>query len=388
MLKRLFSVGAALVAATLPLGVARADVTVGNLPIVLGGYAEAYYQYNTNQPQNGITNYRGFDNRSQTFTISNVALDALWDWKDLVGRLTLQIGSTPDTYYAAEPTRAGSAGANASGPQMWKYIQQAYAGYRIPLGRGLLVQAGIFLSPIGPESMAVKDNYNFSRSNLFFGLPFYHTGVRISYPLSDRWSATVAAYNGWNSVVDNNDAPSVSAQLVYTIPQKIAFSLLYFGGVERSTDAPEGTPWRHLADAHLTWYPTDRLSFIAHANAGFERNNFGTSAWGAGALAGRVNILPWLYGAARADIFGEEVASNPSGQAASIFWPVSWVSSATATIGIEPHERVSFRLEYRHDHAADNMFFGGNITGDGTNLPFQPNRDFQNTVTVGAVSWF
>ena len=31
-------------------------------------------------------------------------------------------------------------------------VQQAYAGYRIPVGRGLLAQFGIYLSPIGPEN--------------------------------------------------------------------------------------------------------------------------------------------------------------------------------------------------------------------------------------------
>jgi len=49
---------------------------------------------NFNNPSNGITNFRGFDNRHNTFSLSNVALDATWDHENLVGRLTLQVGHT------------------------------------------------------------------------------------------------------------------------------------------------------------------------------------------------------------------------------------------------------------------------------------------------------
>ena len=85
-------------------------------PFVLGGYAEALYQWNFNDPSNGITNFRGFDNRHNTFTLSNVALDAAWDHAGLVGRVTLQVGHTPSTYYLSEPSAPGASGANATGP--------------------------------------------------------------------------------------------------------------------------------------------------------------------------------------------------------------------------------------------------------------------------------
>jgi hypothetical protein len=57
--------------------------------------------------------------------------------------------------------------------------------------------------------MAVRDNWNWSRSNLFFGLPFYHTGVRATYALTEL-GITAGGYNGWNSVLDNNAEKSVA----------------------------------------------------------------------------------------------------------------------------------------------------------------------------------
>lgn len=356
-------------------------------PLVLGGYVEAFYQWNFNVPSNGITNFRGFDNRHNTFTLSNVALDAQWDHENVIGRLALQVGHTPSTYYLGEPTSPGTNGANASNAELWKYVQQAYAGYRFGEKRPVTVLAGLFLSPIGPESMAVHDAWNWSRSNLFFGLPFYHTGVRATYEPSDDWAVTAAAYNGWNSVVDNNDEKSVSAQLTYAGSSVVA-SVLYFGGIERPRGAPEGRAWRHLFDAHATWDVADWVSLLAHANAGFEPNAFGVSHWTAGALYARFRVAKPLFFAVRGDAFHEHVAENGRGRASPLFWPAPWVSSGTATVDVRPHEHVSFRLEYRHDQAGGDMFFGGTVAGDGVATPFVPNRASQDTLTLGATTWF
>lgn len=305
----------------------------------------------------------------------------------MIGRGVLQIGHTPSTYYLAEPARAGASGANATSAELWKYVQQAYVGYRFGGERGVTVTGGLFLSPIGPESMVVHEHWSWSRSNLFYGLPFYHAGVRASTPLSARWTATLAAYNGWNSVVDNNAEKSVSYQLLYTRPA-LALSVLYFGGVERSRGEPGGRGWRHLFDAHATWSATERLELLLHANAGFELGLFGPSHWTASALAARVRVVDQLYLVARGDVFVEHVAENARGRATPIFWPAPWVSSGTLTADVRPLARVSLRLEYRHDHAGSAMYFGSRVAGDGETTPFVANRRAQDTLTLGATSWF
>lgn len=363
-------------------------------PYTFFGYAETDYAFNTNQPSNGITHLRGFDNRHNTFTIQNVALGVTWDWENVVGNVTLQVGHTGATYYLAETSLVGALGTNATSASLWQFVQQANVGYRIQVGNGLLVQAGLFLSPIGPEAMSVRDNWNWSRSNLFFGCPFYHTGLRLSYPLDDRWTVTLAGYNGWNTVVDNNDEKSITAQITYTEPDRLAISVLYFTGVERPTGAPEGRAWRHLFDAHATWYATEWLSLLLHVNGGFEPNTFGTSGWFASALYARARILPELFVALRGDVFYESSARSAMGSASTIFWPShptaagQWVSSGTGTLEVRPVDHISFRLEYRHDHAASEVFFGGTVATDMTTGQFIANRASQDTLTLGATAWF
>ncbi len=354
----------------------------------LDGYVEVDYAYNFNRPSNGITNFRGFDNRHDTLTLSNAVLGATVEHESLNGRVALQIGHTPSTYYLGEPVSPGASGAATTDASTWKYIQQAYVGWKAPVGRGLLIEAGIFLSPIGYEGVAVKDNWSWSRSNLFFGLPFYHTGVHAMYELTDNLSSTIMLCNGWNSVVDNNEWKSIENQWIYEIPDRLTLSLLYFGGPERPRQAPEGQPWRHLFDVWARLDATEWLSFAAQGDVGFEKNAFGTSYWGAGAIYGRVQPIAWLYLAARGDRFWEHAAENAGGTASRMFWPADWVSSGTLTADVRPHPNLSFRVEYRHDSADSDMFFEGDVAGDGVTTPFVANASYQNTLTAGATGWF
>lgn len=355
--------------------------------ITFGGYAEAFYQWNLNDPANRITNYRGFDNRHNTFTLSNVALDGQLAYEGAQARVTLQVGHTPDTYYLAETVAPGASGAAGSSLDTWRFVQQAYVGYELPVMEGLLLQGGLFLSPIGPESMAVKDNWQWSRSNLFFGLPFYHTGARATLKPSKEWALTLGMMNGWNTVVDNNPEKSGYAQVTYNTDD-LSWSLLYFGGIERADGVPEGDPWRSTFDTHLTWSATDWLKVQPHFDVGFEPTELGTSFWVAGAVAAQAKLVEWLYLAARVDAFYEHAGSNPSGEAARIFWPVDWVTSQTATVEARAADHLSLRLEYRHDHAAGDMFFAGEVEGDGLEAPFVLDARYQDTFTLGATAWF
>src|SRR5690606_37040458 len=99
----------------------------------------------------------------------------------------LQWGNTPSSYYAGEPEQPLGGAVGESDARLWRVLQEANAGLRTPIGRDVVldVEAGLFMSPIGLESVPIDHNWNWSRSNLFFGLPFYHTGARANLVLMD-----------------------------------------------------------------------------------------------------------------------------------------------------------------------------------------------------------
>jgi hypothetical protein len=375
--------------------------------VTLGGYVEAFWQYNFNRPYNGETAARGFDTRHNTFTLANVVLDASWSVRrDVSGRIALQVGHTPETYYAAEPG-TGSASRTGLGREVWKFIQQAWVAYLAPVGPGVLLEAGVFLSPIGPEGMAIKDQWNWSRSNLFYGLPFYHTGVRGTVALSPRMNLTLAGYNGWNSVVDNNDDKSLALHWTYNLPDRLTVSALYFSGVERPFGAPGGRGWRHLFDGYCAWHPRSWLSLAVHGNGGFEpisegeqrgaSRYVGTQWWAAGAAYARVRFASWLWFATRADVLVESIANQPAGATSApevIFFSSDRVSanrvaSVTATLDTRPRENVSLRVEFRHDNADQPIYFDeDNTLRPGVNPTRLGRRSTQNTLTLGMTAWY
>ena len=345
----------------------------------VGGYAETFYQWNFNVPADGQTRLRGFDNRPGSLTLSNASVDVGWRGERGSGRLALQWGTTPASYYLAEPVAPGSAGVAGTGPLLWQVFQEAWGAYRLDVGEGVLVSAGLFTSPVGPEVVPVRGNWHWSRSNLFFGLPYYHAGATAAAKLGSAWTATVGVFNGWNAVVDGNAEKSVMLRASSDPERTLSGAVLYFGGVERPAGAPEGRAWRSLVDAYVQWRLAPDWTLLAHLDGGWEPNRFGTSGWLAGALSARWQLEgPWAV-ACRVDGFREWVAASPEGRAAPLFWPVPWVASGTATLEWRPEPGLLARLEYRHDEA------GGRAFGTRTPGVALPRQD---TLTLGVVAGF
>ena len=71
-------------------------------------------------------------------------------------------------------------------------LQQAYLTAVLPVGAGLTVDVGKFVTHMGNEVIESKDNWNYSRSFLFaYAIPYYHTGIRLTYPLASTLSGTL-----------------------------------------------------------------------------------------------------------------------------------------------------------------------------------------------------
>lgn len=347
----------------------------------VAGYVEAFYQYNFNRPSNLVTAYRAFDDRTNSFTIANAVLDVTGKLDKVFTRLALQIGHSGAAYYSAEPTSGSQGGVGASDASLWRYIQQAIVGYK-PTDE-LTLEGGIFLATIGIEGLAIKDQWNWSRAQLFNALPFYHAGARATYVIDDDFTLVGMVTNGWNDVVNRNPYPCFELMLQFSPGDRVAGQVLYFGGVERPTGSPEGQPWRHLLDATVTVTVTDELAVAAEADAGFEANAFGTQSWVDGALYARVKLADPLHLAARGDLIYERI---PAG-ASAMFFPEHDVQSATLTADYRPAPNLAVMLEYRLDHASGPMFYKGDVAVDMAGLDI-PTASSQQTLTLGATSWF
>jgi hypothetical protein len=231
----------------------------------------------------------------------------------------------------------------------------------------------------------VKNNWNWSRSNLFNFLPFFHVGARVSYPLTEKLSLTAAVYNGWNQASDLNRGKTLTLQASY-VGSKWLGNLLYVGGPERPLGDDSGQPWRNTFDAVGQFDVLPWWSLALHADAGWESSNFGDHSWLAGALYTRFKVADWLYFAAREDGIMENIPKDNLGS-----WILlggsDYVLSTTLTAELRPvGDGFSFRLEYRHDNSGENvpLYFRSGFNADG----LQNASATQDTFTLGLTGWF
>ena len=170
-------------------------------------------------------------------------------------RFDIGAGDTAEQVNAFEP----------GGVDYLKHVQQAYISYLAPVGNGLTIDFGKFVTPHGAEVIENHENFNYSRGLLFsLAIPFYHAGLRLAYPVSDTVTVTGFLVNGWNNVRDNNEDKTFGASLSYSPTDAFSITQNYMAGKEM--EAEDGV--RHLFDTVVTYTASDRLDVVANFDYG------------------------------------------------------------------------------------------------------------------------
>src|SRR5688500_5251323 len=82
-------------------------------------------------------------------------------------------------------------------------IKQAYVALRAPVGNGLDIKLGVWDTLIGYEVFESANNPNFSRSYGYFIEPTHHTGLLLSYHVTDWLSVSGGVANGWTGAIND-----------------------------------------------------------------------------------------------------------------------------------------------------------------------------------------
>jgi hypothetical protein len=97
-------------------------------------------------------------------------------------------------------------------------LEQALVKFRIPVGNGLDIYAGKFVTFLGYEVIESPANLNFSRGLLFTNaIPLTHTGVYADYKFNDIVEAKFGIVDGWN---DSTSIRSFDPQASYAFGGK------------------------------------------------------------------------------------------------------------------------------------------------------------------------
>jgi hypothetical protein len=228
-------------------------------PTSLSGFVDMYYGYNANQPISRTNSFRSFDALSNQFALNLVELTIDKTPEATNSRtgyhVSLGYGQAINAVNGTEP----------GGLNFDQYLKEAYFSYLAPVGKGLHVDLGKFVTPAGGEVIETKDNWNYSRGLLFsYAIPYYHFGIRAKYAFNDKYSLTGYLVNGWNNLVENNTGKTYGMSLGWNVTKKISVTQNYMAGPEQAANSN----WRQLWDTVITYSPTSRLSLMANSDYG------------------------------------------------------------------------------------------------------------------------
>ena len=247
-----------------PSGLASPD-----LPFVVHVFASASATLNFNDPPDKLNTFRIFDTKANDLVFDVAELSLVRDASTsgrLGFRFDLAAGETEPTVTAA----AGLFRDSTTGEAGHVDIPQAYVRYLAPVGTGLTIDAGKFLSPFGVESIesfdAVADN--FSRSILFGDtLPMTLTGGRVTYGPSAAVSLVGFVATGWDRFTDNNSAPTIGGRVRIAATPDVAIAVGAVTGPEQADDTHDR---RTAFDFVLTWQMSPETRFAFEADEGRE----------------------------------------------------------------------------------------------------------------------
>ena len=132
--------------------------------------------------------------------------------------------------------------------------------YLAPVGKGLTLQAGIFSSLIGYDSLYAKDNFNYTRPWGADFTPYLMMGANASYPFAKKLTGTFFVVNGYWHLARANSAPSVGGQIAYKVRPKITLKETVFVGPHQRNTASEF--WRYLTDT-IVERKTEKFTFAS-----------------------------------------------------------------------------------------------------------------------------
>jgi len=222
-----------------------------------GGFVDLAYPLNFNHPANHLFRSRGTAFRTDSVWLNMAGFyvrkkpseESRWGVE-----LTAQAGKD-DEFFGFSATAP-----NIAGFKFLRHLGPTNVSYLAPVGNGLTLQAGIFSSLIGYDSLYTKDNFNYTRPWGADFTPYLMMGASASYPFTEKLTGTFFLVNGYWHLARANSAPSAGGQLAYKLtPRWTLKETTLFGPHQRNTAFEF---WRFLTDT-IVERKTEKFTFAS-----------------------------------------------------------------------------------------------------------------------------
>jgi hypothetical protein len=328
--------------------------------IKIGGYVEAGVTYNFRNTETNVGRVFDFETQDPTLHQAVVYIDKPVDFK----RKVFQLGGHVEMMWGADARVIHANGVFdhyglADGPENQFDPTQFYVDMFLPVGNGLNIRAGKFVTLFGQEVINPTGNALYSHSYLFgFAIPFTHMGVYGTYAINDAVTVDLGVSRGWEQGFEdnNNDAIDVFGRVSWMINEKrqTKVAITGIGGPEQAGNTGD---YRYVLDVVFTTQLSDQLTLTLNGDWGYENDaaNGGTDAAQWFGVAGYLGYTfsDMLTLNFRGEWFDDSDGARGLG---------TTVWEATVGLDIHPFSKnpnlsaLRIRPEIRWDYANDSLF--------------------------------
>ena len=335
--------------------------------ITTDGYLSLSYTYNTNDPIPRINQFRVFDfndNDPQLDVAQLVIQHPVSEPGQFGFRYNMIAGSGVPEVTAAY----GMFRSTTTGIAHHFDIPELYISYVIPLKKGLRLDLGKFVTHLGYEVIGGYDGYNdnFSRGFIFgYGLPFTHTGLKLSYPFSARISAALLVTNGCDAVTRMNGGVTFGGQVAVVTSKNTTLTFNFLHGPERPHNDHDQ---RSLYEIVGTWKVSARLSLAfdgLYADEDHAATDGSDAIWKGVAGYSKFNFTKAFSMAFRGEVFADVGGSRTGTDQTLVGLTLTPEYDLPAKFSRIRHEfrradgKVALRGEFRRDFSDENTFRKG-----------------------------
>ncbi|HEX3247998.1 MAG TPA: outer membrane beta-barrel protein [Pyrinomonadaceae bacterium] len=299
-----------------------------------GGFVDLAYPLDFNHPGNHL-----FRSRGTAFRTDSV-------WLNMAGAYVRKKSSQASRWGVELTAQAGkddelfgfsATAPNIAGFKFLRHLGPTNVSYLAPAGKGLTLQAGIFSSLIGYDSLYAKDNLNYTRPWGADFTPYLMMGGNLSYPFTEKLTGTFFLVDGYWHLARANSAPSAGGQVAYKLtPQLTLKETTLFGPHQRNTAFEF---WRFLTDT-IVERKTEKFTLASEYIFSTERVD----------TAGRPRALMMSWQAPARWTLNDRWSLS--------FRPeVFWDRDGRWTLARQTVKAFTSTLEYRHPYKWSNAIF-------------------------------
>ncbi|GAB1357706.1 porin [Cloacibacterium normanense] len=266
-------------------------------PLKISGYAEAYYQYDFQNPTNNTRpSFIYSHNRNNEVNLNLGLIKANYETEQFRANMALAAGTYMNANYAAEQG-------------VLKNIYEANVGIKISKSKNLWIDAGILPSHIGFESAISKDCFTLTRSMLAENSPYYEAGAKVSYTTDNgKWLVSGLILNGWQRIqrVDGNSTIAFGHQVMYKPNDKITLNSSSFIG----NDKPDAQKqMRYFHNLYGMFQVSSKWALVAGFDIGAEQKVKGSeqyNVWYSPVVVAKYSPTEKLSFAARGEYYQDK----------------------------------------------------------------------------------